>query len=386
MRGIMFALLLISYWILPFTHASELRIEKTITQADGLASDTVLTIFEDSQGVMWFGTTNGVTRYIQEDSKTFTMEDGLASDAVGLIFEDQQGALWFAGSRGYWSGGISRYYQDAFQTFTTTDGLANSSVRDIFQDNTGTLWFATGWGVSRYDGQKFNNFVFDGPMGMNILPEWWNDVRAIAHDTAGNFWFATDAAISYYNVQNSRFRYFGVDKDFTPFQEMGNTPTGHMTDLLFDVNGNLWISQEPSWSEHCGIRRYDGNKLTTFPRSQDMPMNGVGNITQDSKGNIWFAGGKKLPPILPDTGASTNSVPHDAGPGVSVFNGESFQNFNVANGMPSSQVQSVFEASDGKLWFATDAGAAVGVYLPSQESPVLLDPVVIPNPRGQNRQ
>ena len=46
-----------------------------------------------------------------------------------------------------------------------TDGLANSSVRDIFQDNTGTLWFATGWGVSRYDGQKFNNFVFDGPYG-----------------------------------------------------------------------------------------------------------------------------------------------------------------------------------------------------------------------------
>ena len=55
-----------------FARAAELRIEKTITQADGLVSNTVLTVFEDSQGVMWFGTLNGVTRYTQESFQTFT--------------------------------------------------------------------------------------------------------------------------------------------------------------------------------------------------------------------------------------------------------------------------------------------------------------------------
>ena len=132
-----------------FARTAELRIERTITQADGLVSDTVLTVFEDSQGVMWFGTLNGVTRYTQESFQTFSTEDGLASDAVGLIFEDQQGALWFAaGSPNFWSQGVSRYDGSMFQTFSTADGLPDNSIRDIFQDETGTLWFATGYGVS----------------------------------------------------------------------------------------------------------------------------------------------------------------------------------------------------------------------------------------------
>ena len=52
--------------------------------------------------------------------------------------------------------------------------------------------------------------------------------------------------------------------------------------------------------------------------------------------------------------------------GVSVYNGESFQNFNTNDGLPSNRVWSVFEDSSGRLWFATDTGVAVGVYQPSQ--------------------
>ena len=57
----------------------------------------------------------------------------------------------------------------------------------------------------------------------------------------------------------------------------------------------------------------------------------------------------------------------EAESGVSVYNGKTFQNFNKDDGLPSNRVWSVFEDSNGKLWFATDAGAAVGVYLPSEK-------------------
>ena len=50
-------------------YPAALEIEKTITQADGLVSNTVLTIFEDSRGRMWFGTSNGVTRMTERISK-----------------------------------------------------------------------------------------------------------------------------------------------------------------------------------------------------------------------------------------------------------------------------------------------------------------------------
>ena len=87
--------------------------------------------------------------------------------------------------------GVSRYDGHTFRIFTTADGLAYDTVKDIVEDKTGTLWFATGFGVSQYDGENFDNLTLNGPMGMQVLPESWNDISAIAQDTAGNFWFAT---------------------------------------------------------------------------------------------------------------------------------------------------------------------------------------------------
>ena len=396
---------LLSTWIVFITHAGELKIEKTLTETDGLASNIVLTIFEDSHGNMWFGTTEGLTRYDGENFRAFTTEDGLAQDTIGLIFEDQRGMLWFgdgvlvndlkrektmdmswmetplseldllphdeipAGTmKPIRPKGVSRYDGDAFRIFTTfSNGLVNDNVKDIFEDETGILWFVTGFGVSRYDGTEFHNLSIDGPMGMNILPEAWKQVRTIAQDTAGNLWFGSYAGIIYYNAQTSRLRYFGVDSDFAPFQEMGQAQTAHITDLQFDAKENLWMSQDDTDEKSSGVRRFDGKKLTTFPQSDALPMNSVNNITQDSGGNLWFTGVKKLPPKMHETEDSISMIFPEVESGVSVYNGERFQNFDTGDGLPSNRVWSVYEDSRGKLWFATDAGVAIGVYLPSEK-------------------
>ena len=396
---------LLSNWIISIAHTAELKIEKTFTEADGLASNTVLTVFEDSRGNIWFGTTDGLTRYDGKNFQTFTTEDGLARNTIGLIFEDQQGMLWLADGvlssflergkpmdmswmetplseldltphqettertrRAIPLRGVSRYDGKAFRIFTTADGLARDTVKDIFEDKAGTLWFATSSGISQYDGEKFNNIVVNGPMGMDVLPDWWNQITAIAQDTVGSFWFGSTAGITYYNLQKSYFRYFAVDPDFSPFQEMGKTGTANITDLQFDAKENLWMSRDGMDKENSGIRQYDGKKLTTFPQSEALPMNSVDNITQDNSGKLWFTGVKNLPPTLNETEESVSMVYNVVNAGVSVYNGERFQNFDTDDGLPSNRVWSVFEGNNGKLWFATDAGAAVGVYLPSQNS------------------
>lgn len=400
---VIFIVSLLSNWIVFTAPTTALKIEKTLTEADGLVSNTVLTVFEDSHGNMWFGTTDGLTRYDGEKFQTFTTEDGLARNTIGLIFEDRQGMIWFAdgvlshflergkpmdmswmetplselditlhdetpkGTRKPISlGGVSRYNGEKFRVFTTADGLARDTIKDIFEDKAGTLWFATSSGVSQYDGEKFNNIIMNGPMGMNVLSDWWSQITAIAQDTVGNFWFGSTAGITYYNVQKSRFRYFAVDADFAPFREMGQSPNASLTDLQFDAQENLWMSREGMDKENSGILRYDGKKLTTFSQSEALPMNSVDNIMQDSRGNLWFTGVKNLPPTINETEESVSMVYNVVNAGVSVYNGERFQNFSIDDGLPSNRVWSVFEDSRGKLWFATDAGAAVGVYLPSE--------------------
>ena len=388
-----------------FPRTAELKIEKTLTQADGLASDTVLTVFEDSHGTMWFGTTDGLTRYDGKNFQTFTTEDGLAVNTIGLIFEDQRGMLWFADGvlssfleRGTpidvsWMEtplseldiaphnetsegmtrriplkGVSHYDGEKFRVFTTADGLAGDTVKDIFEDETGTLWFATSFGVSYYDGETFNTITVNGPMGMEVLPDWWSQITAIAQDRAGNFWFGSTAGITYYNSQTTGFRHFAIDGDFTPFQEMEKTSTANITDLQFDANDNLWISQSGGGKENSGIRRFNGKKLAIFPQSEQLPMNSVDNIMQDGNGNLWFTGVKNAenqPPMIHETEESVSVVFPEAESSISVYNGETFQNFNTADGLPSNRVWSVFEDGRGKLWFATDKGVGVGVYTPA---------------------
>ena len=398
------AVFLLSSWIVFTAYTAELKIEKTLTQADGLASNTVLTIFEDSHGTMWFGTTDGLTRYDGERFQTFTTEDGLAQNTIGLIFEDQQGTLWFADGmlssfleRGkpmdmsYMAmplselakeldnetpteteapaplRGVSRYDGHAFRIFTTDDGLLRDTVKDMFEDETGTLWFATFLGVNYYDGEKFDHLIMHGPIGMEILPDWWSQVTTIAQDTAGNFWFGSTAGITYYNTETSHFRHFAIDADFAPFEEMAKAGTAYITDLQFDAKENLWMSRERINEESSGICRYDGKELVTFPLSEALPMNSVDHIMQDSKGNLWFTGVRKLPTTVRETEDSTSTIFPEVESGVSVYNGKAFQNFNTDDGLPSNRVWSVFEDSSGKLWFATGAGAAVGVYLPSEK-------------------
>ncbi|MFI5173204.1 MAG: two-component regulator propeller domain-containing protein, partial [Chitinophagales bacterium] len=47
-----------------------------------------------------------------------------------------------------------------FWQYTTADELASSNVNDILQHGSGYLWFATDRGVSRFDGFKFNSYLY----------------------------------------------------------------------------------------------------------------------------------------------------------------------------------------------------------------------------------
>ncbi len=52
------------------------------------------------------------------------------------------------------------YSIGVWKSYTIADGLAGGNVRALIQDRRGDLWVATdGDGVSRYDGEDFENFT-----------------------------------------------------------------------------------------------------------------------------------------------------------------------------------------------------------------------------------
>lgn len=95
------------------------------------------------------------------------------------LYEDRDGCLWIGTSNG-----ISCYDGERFTTFTRADGLPHEIVTAITQTEDGTLWFGTeGGGVCCYDGRVFQT--------IQMPEEGWNVVYVVHQDRRGRIWFGT---------------------------------------------------------------------------------------------------------------------------------------------------------------------------------------------------
>ncbi|MCA9307791.1 MAG: hypothetical protein KDA16_14775, partial [Phycisphaerales bacterium] len=85
-------------------------------------------VFQDRDGVYWFGTNDdGLARYDGEKLTYVSVKDGLAGSAIRGILQSPDGALWFATNDG-----VSRYKDGRFTNYTTADGLSHNQVWCIF--------------------------------------------------------------------------------------------------------------------------------------------------------------------------------------------------------------------------------------------------------------
>lgn len=79
----------------------------------GFPSNTVYIVLEDSRGILWIGTDNGLVRWDGSHFKTYTVDDGLPSNAIWMLHEDELGRIWTVNSNDI------RYYieQDSIKVF-----------------------------------------------------------------------------------------------------------------------------------------------------------------------------------------------------------------------------------------------------------------------------
>ena len=113
------------------------------TVRDGLPSDYVYRVFQDSKGFIWFGTDAGVSRFNGSIFENFSMQDGLADNDIFDIKEDQQGRIWFATYNGRLC-----YFKD--QKFHNSDNDPilknqdfNSYISCIYLDTQKNVWFGS---------------------------------------------------------------------------------------------------------------------------------------------------------------------------------------------------------------------------------------------------
>lgn len=161
---------------------------------DPLADTTVEVIFQDHDGVMWFGsshpTAGALTRLDGEGWEVFGVDDGLPHGSINDIMQDRDGVIW-VGTGFARRGGAAWLAPDGWRALTMDDGLAGEKVRSIFEDTRGRLWFA-----SEYDGVAIRNGVsWKILTPLEGLAGW--EVKETARDADGVLWLGTENGVTH---------------------------------------------------------------------------------------------------------------------------------------------------------------------------------------------
>lgn len=117
-----------------------------------IASDAVYAINQDNNGYVWFGTTNGLSRFDGKSFRNFYEADGLANSFIYSILKDSTGRFWMSTNKGITSFNPTEGNKPFFRNYNLKDGLTNT------EHNIGAACFS-----------KKGNILFGGPNGYNIF-------------------------------------------------------------------------------------------------------------------------------------------------------------------------------------------------------------------------
>lgn len=135
-----------------------------------LPQHTVLSLLEDRQGYLWFGTGAGLASYDGYQLRSFFHQPGVANslshNLVLALAQDPDGSLWIATNNG-----ISRYREGrGFQRYLHQEGLIETQISQRFHllyfDPAGRLWAAGFAGLYLYDRirDRFQQVQFPAPL------------------------------------------------------------------------------------------------------------------------------------------------------------------------------------------------------------------------------
>jgi ligand-binding sensor domain-containing protein/serine phosphatase RsbU (regulator of sigma subunit) len=312
---------------------------------DGLAQSQVLSICQDRNGNIWFGTNSGgASRYDGNKFVTFSENDSLVNNVVFSIDQLTDGNLLFGTN-----GGLSSYNGKKFTNYTEKDGLPNSRVFKTIQDNDGTVWIGTSKGVCNLINGKIVPFAKDTLLNKSAI-------FTIYADKIGNIWFGTiQYGIIKYNPSTGRFSYFSttnglknvfvraINEDIQGNIYVGTitgiskiTPAGIIekvnilkednvafTAIISDNKNNLWLAS------NNGVYKYNGFTYKIYGEKNGLASNNLYCAFQDREGNLWFG---------------------TEGYGVSKFASEAFVSYTSKDSLPSEHITAIFQDSKKYMW------------------------------------
>lgn len=281
-----------------------------LTTAQGLASNSILSLLAASDGSLWIGTKGGGLNRFENGAFThFTKKDGLPDDTIQCLFEDSRKSLWI----GTYGGGLVRFAEGKFSVYSSREGLSSDLIRSIAQDREGSLWVGTdGSGLNRLrEGKVVAYTSREGLSG--------EQARAIVQDHDGNLWIGTDdGGLNLYK-----------DGKFTSLTKQQGLLSDIVRSLWVSADGGLWIGT------NGGLNRLKDGKLTALTMRDGLSSDVIKCVYEDRAGILWIA---------------TESG------GLDRMENGKFTVYTTRDGLSNDTLRQILQTSDGSLWIGSDTG------------------------------
>jgi ligand-binding sensor domain-containing protein len=108
--------------------------------SEGLPSNNVYYVFQDSDNYLWFATDVGVVKYNGREFIHYNTDDGLPDNEVFQIYQDKKGRIWFItlnGKLGFYSN--HKFYNEKNTPWLKNNILTNILL-DVHDDNKGNVF------------------------------------------------------------------------------------------------------------------------------------------------------------------------------------------------------------------------------------------------------
>ena len=152
--------------------------------------------------------------------------------------------------------------------------LSSNLIHSIAQDKHGYIWIATEYGLNKFDGVRFVQYLHDIQDSTSISS---NHVTILHRDDHDRLWIGCSNGLQYYDENREQFVRIRFPDQIAP----------HITDILTRADGSLLVTTS-GW----GIFDINaGQRLANPLENVNKLVNGMygRKILEDSEKNLWIA-------------------------------------------------------------------------------------------------
>ncbi len=306
-------------------HAERLPLQ-VHTPADGLAQSTVHRIHRDRHGFLWFGTSEGLSRYDGYEFVTYRDRTRPVQPRIRAILDASDGTLWTGGDAGLCRVNPLAVPAAVYECANPPSGRA--SVHALFQERPGVLLAGADTGLYRVHLVPQPRFTSVPLAGPTASPTVWD----IVPDRSGALWIASTTGIHRLQPGQPSFRLSTRD----------GLPSDEVFSLELGAGEVLWAATGQGL---CQIR-INGDSPSVqrvFTINDGLPAITVKTVHIGMQDTLWVGTSSGIAELVRDSQGRITR----------------FRAYSREHGLSHLDIDTMEDDRAGNLWIGSQSGGAM---------------------------